>query len=498
MTKTKKVYILGGALTILLIAYLVATWLSWMKNIQNYLLEHNNITYTLDEERTIKFTHASVYGFPFIFGVKLHNVEEITKFGAVKHNDPVKMGYNILTRKLYIQYTGTSIATVESTQDCLRIAAKNIELYSHYPITFWLSIIRNKATSIKLPQNFHFLANKVEVQNNDNVTILNGNGDIQVSIDKYPLLLDSLNETIRNLPKEYHVTAHISTTSQDPQNQLNITEDISNIPQHIITNSLMYMMTPTIPIEWRGQINFILGDIKDINKITDLAKYLKVEYVHKTASNDSEMVAILDNAKLNFKNKIKCKNIATTLKMIPKINKMPIEIINMLSDIVSILEGQVIETYFNATLNEQNDTFEAQVTEAKLQLRDIAVSMVSNIVFQNQDKWHMKGSVVLHNYNSLIQGLGTLVDIFAYNLPMQSHEKYMTSWLATKLRNPAFQNLFYKLLSHSPINAPDLMFKYEVKDDINNLKINTKYSLNDLTASFTTFFNSSYKSPIRN
>ncbi len=266
------------------------------------------------QSHRVRFDKAVISGFPFSFGVKLHNVIEDTSKALIKHKDPVFIGYNIFTQELFTYYNGESAIETKPTKDQKHLISSGEFRHSVYmPIS--VSDIRK---NIKNPNNLDILsnlqsvslrthnANLRDITDNQNI-VDNANIDITLSA-KHTKKYENLNELMKNIPQDYEIAVKIA--NQCPLDQ-----------QRSISTSVVYGVY--IPFNLQYNLNTTLHTGAKTFATADLLSDIQIKNWESFTSNTFEEASSKISSGANIStNDIKFDfNSASTIKSKAKYNK---------------------------------------------------------------------------------------------------------------------------------------------------------------------------------
>ena len=437
----------------------------------NQKMSHKMLNVT--QSHRVQFSNATISGFPFSFGVKLHDVVEDTSKALIQHKAPVFVGYNIFTQELFMHYKGDSAIDAKPLSDKKTMVSSGEFKYSvHIPIS-WSDLRKN----IDEPNNLDILSNiqniKISMQNANlkDITekkdiVEKANIDLTLAV-KHHRKYKSLDELMNDIPQNYDIAVNISN------------ECLEDNP-NIISLSLVYGLY--IPFDLKYNLktswytgaktfatNDILSDIQLKNWESSISNMIE------EASSKAHFAANIsqENIKCDFENttniKIKpgySKQLDGSLKTL--VGALPSKELGTLKtaihqlDFASLnLDSQndpvSINIKYNLNLAEKPFLFALDVPHFGISFRDVGLD-IKNSTNAHFDfagnKWTSNGVISIKKYMTLAQ---YLIDNYftLYHLP----------------NNSEFNNAFYLQVFRD--------FAHKIANDINsaNSTITIDYAL---------------------
>lgn len=173
----------------------------------------------ISKDYTIYFSKVSAKGFPFKFMLEFSDFEEENADAVITHQEPLRVGYDILAQKAFSEYSGESYAKYKplSAGFGARIEGSYF-FHAKIPLNkTLLEVITRQAPSIELLNfinDFHLSSRDVHIYDltDDSMIIADADLDAKLTIDHHEYY-DTVEEFLSDIPNDYHFT--LSATTKD-------------------------------------------------------------------------------------------------------------------------------------------------------------------------------------------------------------------------------------------------------------------------------------------
>ncbi len=425
---------------------------------------------TLFQDYKIKFDNVNITGFPFKLALRINDFQEEKSTILISHQNPLIIGYDIWNQKIFIEYTGVSIAEF-----------KNLEF------GFGKKIVSNAAYSFKYPINLNFI--KTLIKKNLSIDLIKNLNQLKFTtkdIKVYDLATNDL--LIKSSLNKYKFKIEKWGDGNWPQkceflNSVNI-EKAENTGLLTAPMSLIYGMIVDLELKenLKGRLDLwgkdwsnlwtILShakiEIDEINSDSLITKQEAKFYYYNNWNNEQDF-----DLKINFSGKVNPKTgYAKSKAQFFNIILMNNSFFPWANTFLKLM-SYFMDKYATQIDNTKNITAEIDFSSSsskekpQIFLKNFTITADTiGIMLNNETKiksnieWDTKGQLAIYDFSKITD---FLYDNFLYDSELSFH-------INTLVKDA--NKLFLRQASSIPdSNSKDLLYNYEARDKLINLKI---------------------------
>lgn len=478
MVQIKKnlVYSLGIVIAFLCLFY-GAFWLYVMYNIHNIVQSYSKepqhiLNASNNTSYYIMFSNATLEGFPFKLGLKIHDVVEDDLDGRITHKAPLNIGYDIKKQSFYISYTGESTAMAKPLESGFG-SQINGSYYYHIYCPISLSFFKlllsedirkgNAFELINMVKSIAFHVEHIKVTDlTDQNLLFSGNLSFNLSVPGMPYY-KSIDDIMNNIPGHYHIIS---------------TAQIDKVVKGKKLSPLSLIYGPLSPYFVTHQLDVDLVTTSKTPNITDILSNIEVKTNKWTYSDSSESVdtntyyksianlkegniSIKFNQQSNskpcegfFDSKIEqLRDVGLALMQSDKANSFQYILEPFLKNPKQYIPHNInipknIETIISFDIQGKDNKIDVNINKLSITADDIGLQFNNYTEIDSMLKWKTKGMLSILNYKTLVDGITTYINDARDN--KKSAEEL-------KMHQTVYRELI-KLLSHHPNSSSDDVF----------------------------------------
>lgn len=444
---------------------------------------------------SIQFKDVSPAGFPFSFGVEIHDLTENTSKGFITHTAPLYVGYNILTQKLTVKYSGDSLIEIKSGDKKQHLkshgnfeysAILSLNLFDLLSSTKIKDLQEEIATNIKSVEIHLHDASLVDTDNDIKI-VERENMDFSLVVTHHKKY-KSFKEFMTEIPRDYSLALKIHNVSSPNQN--------ITLPQSIVFFNYFPL-----------NVNYTLS--ADIHtdatefKIGDVLQGFSIKNYKSTIINDFQE----SRTNLNFESKALPEQIGFSLdsnsefKIKPGYSKELDDAVKKLSSILPNASSRNLQSTLRqvdlsalsmdtgkdplimsvkakASLLNKNDNqpsginFNIPLFSVKFRDTSFDVKNHTEVKFDESNSWESEGVLSVQEYQILTKFL--IDSYFAiYHLP-ENTDFNRDFYLST------FTDVITKTANSISNNNKSIVIEYKLMQDIKNARLG-KFSWSETT-----------------
>lgn len=479
-------------------------WLAITFSIAQYLNKEfagkpNRIFGFGEDDYKIAFVKAAPDGFPFKLGIKIHNFSEESQSSLITHNEPIRIGYNLLSQRFYILYKGESLARPKPLES--GFGTKITGEFAHY-ISYSLSpklfkILRNPERGFELinfVESVEFTSKNVKAHDIIDKSLLLDESYLlaKLAVSGKPYY-HSLDELKHNPPSSWHLTSSSKIDSAAEGKRVAVASVIygilhsraltHDIDFDLLTKAKDFTLTEFVKNSelksrlWRFSDdsedfdgNFSYQSIADDNNIDITLHYAsssaikpnffekKIEDLRKIAGNlinmDGGEVAILKPALNAF--------LEDPKKFLPSKNNI-----------------SKLDAALDLKLHGADNKFELNLENFSIFADDVGFRLQNTSDVDNLFAWKSSGILSLSKYKSAVD----FITDYANQMTGQKDSAKIVDL------NKAARNSFLRIISNHPESDSDeLVFDYEFSSNLETGKIGVTTMPDVISLYYTTFY----------
>lgn len=502
MMRTKKglIYFIGIAIALLCMLY-GTLWIYVMYHFNNAMSQYAGQQHQLlqifdNTNYSLMFSKSSLDGFPFKFGLKLHDVVEDDIDGRIIHKSPLYIGYDIKKQVFYVSYDGESIAQAKPLESGFGTEIDGKYSYQfHFPLTFdCIKLLLSAKTEsdsniilINMIKSATFNIERIKVHDIIDKNLL-FSGQILFSLD-IPNMKQykSIDDLMINIPKHYHIisNARIDNSVGYGKRLSPLSLIYGPLSTHFVTHQLDLDITTTAKT---ANIADIIGNVEiRTNKWTysDSAESVNNTTYYKSDSNikDGDISLKLQHQSTShptehfFDQTIdKLKDIGTAmLQAKPNIESLQYVLVPFLKDPKhytprNINSPKKIDAIISFDLHGKDSKIDFNINNMSITADNIGIQLHNSTQIDSMFKWKTKGMLSLINYSNMIDGITNYINDVRDDKKSQD---------VIKMNQVVYKQLIKLLSEHPDSSSNNVFIDYEFGTDHLMGKIG-KYTLPQL------------------
>jgi hypothetical protein len=186
----------------------------------------------------VKFTKATIDGYPNKISLKLENFQESTDSAIITYKQPVKVGFNILTQKVFLSYNGEIITKFKNSNQAIKLEG-DYNYYIFYPLT--PGLIKTLLTTkdyfelINYIRNIQISFGKAQAFNLTNNQKILDQDYIEATVTpEATVYYKSLQQFLNSIPKIYHLEAKANVSHGTDLNTIPLSLIFIHLPTKIL------------------------------------------------------------------------------------------------------------------------------------------------------------------------------------------------------------------------------------------------------------------------